>query len=174
MTGLNPLLEQTRHCPRCGAPPEVRLPRSLHCPSCGLRAYFNPKPVACVVARDAAGGVVLVRRAHDPGAGRWSMPGGFVDLGESVEDAARREAVEELEIDLELGPVVGVYSRPDDPVILIVFAARTDQSPQTTPEAIEVRAFAPQELPWDELAFWSTEVALRDFTARPGVSTETG
>ena len=165
MTGLNPLLEQTRHCPRCGAAPEVRLPRSLHCPSCGLRAYFNPKPVACVVARDAAGGVVLIRRAHDPGAGRWSMPGGFVDLGESVEEAARREAKEELEIDIELTGLVGVYSRPRDRVVLVVYEATLDGEPRPTPEAPEIRAFAPADMPWEELAFWSTAEALRDFTA---------
>jgi ADP-ribose pyrophosphatase YjhB (NUDIX family) len=162
LTGLNPLLEQTRHCPRCGAAPEVRLPRSLHCPSCGLRAYFNPKPVACVIARDAAGGVVLVRRAHEPGAGRWSMPGGFVDLGESVEDAARREVREELEADVELGGLVGVYSSGEDRVVVIVYAARLDGEPRTTDEVTEVRAFAPDDLPWAELAFTSDELALRD------------
>ncbi len=162
MTALNPLLEQTRHCPRCGAPPEVRLPRSLHCPSCGLRAYFNPKPVACVVARDATGGVVLIRRAHDPGAGRWSMPGGFVDLGESVEDAARREVREELEADVELGGLVGVYSSAEDRVVVIVYAARLEGEPRTTDEVTEVRAFAPDGVPWGELAFTSDALALRD------------
>ncbi len=171
---LNPALAQSRFCPRCASEAVIDHPRSLRCPACGYGAYYNPKPVAAAIPVDPDGRIVLLRRGFDPGAGLWTFPGGFVDLGESVEDAARREAIEELEIDLELGPVVGVYSRPDDPVILIVFAARTDQSPQTTPEATEVRAFAPQELPWDELAFWSTEVALRDFTARPGVSTETG
>jgi ADP-ribose pyrophosphatase YjhB (NUDIX family) len=174
MESLNPALEGVSFCPRCGRHADVAFPRSISCPSCGYGAYYNPKPVACTIPITDGGSVILLRRGFDPGAGLWTFPGGFVDLGESVEDAARREAVEELEIDLELGPVVGVYSRPDDPVILIVFAARTDQSPHTTPEATEVRAFAPQELPWEELAFWSTEVALRDFTGRSGVSTETG
>lgn len=159
---LNPLLEQTRHCPRCGAAPEVELPRSLHCPACGLRAYFNPKPVACVIARDAAGAVVLVRRAFDPGKGRWSMPGGFVDLGESVEEAARREVREELEVDADVGGLVGVYSSGADRVVVIVYAATLRGEPRTTDEVTEVRAFPPDALPWDELAFRSDELALRD------------
>jgi hypothetical protein len=60
-----------------------------------------------------------------------------------------------------------VYSRPEDRVVLIVYAATTTQAPRTTDEAPEVRAFAPPELPWDGLAFWSTERALRDFLSAP-------
>ena len=108
------------------------------------------------------GRIILLRRGFDPGKGLWTFPGGFVDLGESVEDAAVREAMEELEIDIELGPLVGVYSRADERVVLVVYRATTTQTPRTTDEATEVRAFAPDELPWDELAFWSTELALKD------------
>ena len=95
-------------------------------------------------------------------AGKWTFPGGFVDLGESVDMAARREAREELEIEIELGGLVGVYSRADDRIVLVVFAARALGTPRTTEEATEVRAYAPDEIPWDELAFWSTGQALRD------------
>ena len=87
--------------------------------------------------------------------------------GESVEDAARREVGEELRVGVELGPLVGVYSRADDRVVLVVYRGRPLGQPRTTPEAVEVRAFAPAELPWDELAFWSTERALRDALAAP-------
>jgi ADP-ribose pyrophosphatase YjhB (NUDIX family) len=77
--------------------------------------------------------------------------------------AARREAREELEVDVELRELVGVYSRPEDRVVLVVYAARiTAGDPRPTAEAPEVRAFAANEIPWDELAFWSTEQALRD------------
>ena len=162
MSSLNPALEDVRHCPRCGAPAEVRFPRSLHCRACGYTAFYNPKPVACAIAFDARGHVILHRRAYEPGAGRWSMPGGFVDLGESVEDAARRELREELELEVELTGLVGVYSRGDDRVVLIVYAARALGDPQRTAEAPEVRAFAPDEIPWDELAFWSDARALED------------
>ena len=106
--------------------------------------------------------MILLRRGFDPARGRWTFPGGFVDLGESVEDAARRETDEELGMAIELGRLVGVYSRAEDRVVLIVFLARALGPPQTTPEATEVRAFARAEIPWDELAFWSTEQALHD------------
>jgi len=162
---LNPALEEARFCPRCAAEATVAFPRSLTCPSCGYGAYYNPKPVACTIPVDEQGRLWLLRRAFDPGRGRWTFPGGFVDLGESVEEAARRETREELEIDAELGALVGVYSRREDRVVLVVYRARALGEARTTEEATEVRAFAPEELPWDELAFWSTEAALRDLLA---------
>jgi ADP-ribose pyrophosphatase YjhB (NUDIX family) len=134
----------------------------MSCESCGYRAFYNPSPVAAAIPRDDDGRIVLLRRAFEPGAGRWTFPGGFVDLGESVEAAARREAREELCLDLELEGLVGVYSRAEDRIVLVVFAARSHGVPRETEEAVEVRAFAPDELPWDELAFWSTARALRD------------
>jgi len=160
---LNPALEQARLCPRCGAPAVIDFPRSLACPACGYRAYSNPKPVACVIPTDDDGRVWLLRRAFAPGAELWTFPGGFVELGESVEDAARRELDEEMRIEAELGGLVGVYSAPDDPVMLVVYSGRALGRPQTTPEALEVRAFAPDGIPWQALAFWSTGLALRDF-----------
>jgi ADP-ribose pyrophosphatase YjhB (NUDIX family) len=159
---LNPALAQARFCPRCGQSAEIAFPRSLTCPHCGYAAYYNPKPVAGVIVMDGAGRVVLMRRGFEPGQGLWCFPGGFVELGEAVEDAARRETEEELMIGVELGRLVGVYSRPQDRVILVAFLARALGRPRTTEEAIEVRAFATTELPWDELAFWSTGQALRD------------
>jgi ADP-ribose pyrophosphatase YjhB (NUDIX family) len=164
-SSLNPALAEARFCPRCGEPAEVTFPRRIACGHCGYAAYYNPKPVAAAIPVDPEGRVILLRRGFDPGQGLWTFPGGFVDLGESVEDAARRETDEELGIAIELGPLVGVYSRAEDRVVLIVFRAAAIGTPRTTPEAPEVRAFAPSEIPWHELAFWSTELALRDAVA---------
>ena len=97
-----------------------------------------------------------------PAQGRWTFPGGFVDLGESVEDAAHRETNEELRIPIELGPLVGVYSRAEDRVVLIVFLARALGRPQTTPEATEVRSFAEAEVPWMSSRSGLPITALRD------------
>jgi ADP-ribose pyrophosphatase YjhB (NUDIX family) len=159
---LNPALAEARFCPRCGQTAEVEFPRRIVCPHCGYAAYYNPKPVAAAIPVDEQGRVILLRRGFDPARGLWTFPGGFVDLGESVEQAARRETEEELRIEIELGPLVGVYSRAEDRVVLIVYRARALGAPQTTDEAIEVAAFSPGEIPWGELAFWSTEQALRD------------
>lgn len=159
---LNPALAEARFCPRCGQPAEVDFPRRITCSRCGYAAYYNPKPVAGAIPLDAAGRVILLRRGFEPGRGLWTFPGGFIDLGESVEEAVHREADEELCLPIELGPLVGVYSRAQERVVLIVFRALALGEPRTTPEAVEVRAFAPTELPWRELAFWSTDRALRD------------
>lgn len=159
---LNPALAEARFCPRCGQPAEVTFPRRIVCSHCGYAAYFNPKPVAAAIPVDGRGRVILLRRGFDPGRGLWTFPGGFVDLGESVEEAARRETEEELRLAVELGPLVGVYSRADERVVLIVYRAIAVGEPRTTAEAVEVRSFAHHEIPWAELAFWSTEMALRD------------
>jgi ADP-ribose pyrophosphatase YjhB (NUDIX family) len=159
---LNPALEDAGFCPRCGATATVHFPRSLHCESCGYAAFFNPKPVGCALARDGDGRVWLARRGFEPGRGRWSMPGGFVDLGETVEAAIAREIEEELAVGAEIGALVGVYSRADSGVLVIVFQASLEGAPRTTDEATEVRAFAPDEVPWDELAFPTDAAALRD------------
>jgi ADP-ribose pyrophosphatase YjhB (NUDIX family) len=164
---LNPALEDVRYCPRCAAEAEIAYPRSIHCPTCGYGAYFNPKPVACAIPVTETGKVVLMRRGFQPQRGRWSMPGGFVDLGETVEDAARREVHEEIAIQIELHQLVGVYSRAEDRTVVVVYAAAALGTPEITEEALEVRAFAPTDIPWQELAFWSDGRALRDYLAGP-------
>jgi ADP-ribose pyrophosphatase YjhB (NUDIX family) len=160
---LNPALQEAKFCPRCGQPADVAYPRSITCPHCGYGAYYNPKPVAAAIPVTPDKKIVLLRRGFDPGKGLWTFPGGFVDLGETVEEAARREAREEIQVSVELGALVGVYSRGEERVVLIVYAATTTETPQTTDEAVEVRGFAPDEIPWEELAFWSTTNALKDF-----------
>jgi ADP-ribose pyrophosphatase YjhB (NUDIX family) len=170
---LNPALEEARFCPRCGSPAQIDFPRSLDCPSCGYGLYFNPKPVACAIPATADGAIVLMRRALEPGRGCWTMPGGFVDLGESTEQAAARECREEIATDVEIGALVGVYSREGDRIVVVVYAARTLGEPAAADEALEVRAFAPVDIPWSELAFWSDERALRAYlstTAAPACS----
>jgi 8-oxo-dGTP diphosphatase len=160
---LNPSLEEAKYCPRCGQPAQVDYPRSINCSHCGYSAYYNPKPVAAAIPLTTDDRIILLKRGFDPGKDLWTFPGGFVDLGESVEQAAQREAQEELEIDITITGLVGVYSRPSERVILIVFAATTAQTPQTTPEAIQVQTFTADEIPWQDLAFWSTTSALEDF-----------
>ena len=163
---LNPALQDAKYCPRCGEAAEVAYPRSITCPHCGYGAYYNPKPVAAAIPVTADEHIVLLRRGFDPGKDLWTFPGGFVDLGETVEEAAQRETREEIRADVELTDLVGVYSRATERIVLIVFAASIRVEPQTTAEALQVQAFAPDEIPWEELAFWSTTNALKDFLAR--------
>jgi ADP-ribose pyrophosphatase YjhB (NUDIX family) len=79
-----------------------------------------------------------------------------------VEAAVARELQEELCVEAEVGALVGVYSRADERVVVIVFEAALNGIPRPTPEATEVRAFAPDQVPWEELAFWTDSAALRD------------
>jgi ADP-ribose pyrophosphatase YjhB (NUDIX family) len=160
---LNPALEDARFCPRCGSPAEVSFPRSIRCAACGYGAFFNPKPVACAIPASADGSFYLMRRGFEPSRGLWTMPGGFVDLGESVEEAAIRETKEEIGVEIEISGLVGVYSRSTDRIVVVVYAARADGTPTRTEEALEVGAFGPTTIPWEQLAFWSDGRALRDY-----------
>ena len=159
---LNPALEDVSYCPRCGKQATIAFPRSLTCESCGYGAFYNPKPVACAITKHEQG-IILARRGFQPNRGKWSMPGGFVELGESVEDAAIRETKEEIGLDIELRRLVGVYSRSTDRIVVVVYAAWAEGTPNRTEEALEVQAFQPTTIPWDELAFWSDGRALRDY-----------
>jgi ADP-ribose pyrophosphatase YjhB (NUDIX family) len=164
---LNPALEDAGYCPRCGAgSARVDFPRSLRCQACGYAVFFNPKPVGCALGREPDGRVWLARRGFEPQRGRWSMPGGFVDLGETVQEAIVRELDEEIGVRAEVDGLVGVYSKADDRVVVIVFEARLHGTPRTSEEALEVRAVAPADIPWDDLAFWNDAAALRDLLAR--------
>jgi ADP-ribose pyrophosphatase YjhB (NUDIX family) len=160
---LNPALEDAKYCPRCGSAAEVSFPRSIRCASCGYGAFYNPKPVACAIPATDDGELYLMRRGFEPSRGLWTMPGGYVDLGESVEDAAIRETKEEIGVDIEITGLVGVYSRSTDRIVVVVYAARAQGTPTRTEEALEVRAFEATTIPWDHLAFWSDGRALRDY-----------
>jgi ADP-ribose pyrophosphatase YjhB (NUDIX family) len=160
---LNPALEDVHFCPRCGKAPTIDPPRSILCGHCGYGAFYNPKPVAVVIPVTSEGEIILMRRGFEPRRGHWSLPSGFVDLGESVETAAVREVREELDLRVEIRGLVGVYSRAEENTVVVVYAAAAKGIPSTSEEALEVRAFAPIEIPWQDLAFWSETSALRDY-----------
>ncbi|WP_028062171.1 NUDIX domain-containing protein [Solirubrobacter soli] len=160
---LNPALEDIHFCPRCGKTPTVNAPRSITCAHCGYGAFYNPKPVAVVIPVTETQEIILMRRGFEPQRGHWSLPSGFVDLGETVETAAVREVKEELDLRVEITGLVGVYSRAEDRTVVVVYAAAAKGIPSTSEEALEVRAFAPIDIPWQDLAFWSEERALVDY-----------
>jgi ADP-ribose pyrophosphatase YjhB (NUDIX family) len=165
---LNPALEDIRHCPRCGQEPQIDYPRSLTCTNCGYGAFYNPKPVAAVIPIDPHGNIILMRRGFEPRRGHWSLPGGFVDLGETIETAAVREVMEELHLRVQITQLVGVYSRADERTLVVVYAATAEGTPSRTEEALEVQAFAPIDIPWQDLAFWSEHEALNDLLSGAG------
>ncbi len=133
-------------CPRCGSRIEPTAHDPPRCANCGLVQWRDPKLAAGVlVAR--AGRVLLVRRNHEPGLGLWSFPSGFVDRGEVVEEAAAREALEEAGVDVEVVRLIGVFSERGQPVVFVMYEARTSDTPVPGPEALAVDFFAPDDLP---------------------------
>ena len=143
------------HCQRCGHTTEMReIEGHLRpvCAACGAVTYLDPK-VAVAVIVERGGRVLLGRRgARTREPGKWSFPAGFVERGEAVEDAAAREIAEEVGLDITVGPVLGVWSEPGEPVVLIVYPALTARGEAVAADDLtEIGWFTPDALP--ELAF---------------------
>lgn len=159
-------------CSRCGAelalgpvPDEDR--DRLACPACGHVAYVNPRLVVTAIPVTPAGEAVLLRRGIEPGYGSWAQPGGFLEVDETVTEAAIRETLEETGLIVEPGEIVGLYSRLEAAVVVLVFEARiVGGRARTSPEAMAIEAFPPERIPWAGLAFKTTYWALRDWVAR--------
>jgi len=112
----------------------------------------------------------LVQRAIHPSYGKWVFPGGYVDRGEILEAAAIREVQEESGLVVRLTRLLGVYSFPGNPVIVVAYTGEvTGGSLKIDDESLAVRTFPPAEIPWDQLAFPSTVQVLKDYLGHPGV-----
>ena len=151
------------HCGRCGARLVPYEPEPAHgrCLACGNLEFNNPIPVAGIlVVRE--GKVLLTRRAIQPRRGYWAFPGGFVERGETIEDAALRETREEVGLEARITGIVGSpYSMVEAGHVVIAFRGEADGMPAAGDEVSEVAWFAPEDIPWSEIAFHTTSDALR-------------
>jgi 8-oxo-dGTP diphosphatase len=160
-----------RFCPRCGGALERRLlkstePERLVCAACGFVFYLDPKIAVGTIIRTDADRLVLVRRAIEPGYGKWVFPGGYVDRGEPLTHAALREAREECGLDVRIDGLVNIYSYPGrTPVIVVYAATAVGGTLCADDECLETAEFASGIIPWHDLAFRSTEDGLRDYLA---------
>ena len=160
------------HCSQCGAPLRLgMLPgedrERLACDACGYVAYVNPRLVVSCLPITDSGEVVLLRRGIEPARGMWAQPGGFLEVDETVEAGAIRETLEETGLLVEPGSIIGLYTRPEAAIVVIAFEARIVGGAATpTAEALEVRPFRPDAIPWPEIAFRTSEWALRDWIRR--------
>lgn len=157
-----------RFCPKCGGNLDKRTikasePLRLVCQACSFIFYQDPKVVAGTLFT-LYGGIVLLRRGVEPALGKWVFPGGYVDRGESVRDAAIRETKEECQLDVELGPLLNVYSYPRSPNVIVVYTAEVIGGMlSAADESTDADVFSPKQLPWHDLAFDSTRDALNDY-----------
>jgi NAD+ diphosphatase len=169
------LTDSYTHCPLCGSPDYAREPHGhRHCCACGHRDFNNPVVAVAALIADASGRLLLIRRARNPGAGLLAMPGGFVDDGESLEQAIQREIVEEIGLVLtEVGylcshPNPYTYRELTRPVCDVFFRARVE-SFDVILQRDEVSDWvlrAPAEIDPRELAFDSMRHALAVFQAQ--------
>ena len=133
------------------------------CGECGFVFYLGPKLVAGAIF-ELDGNIVLIQRAIEPGYGKWTFPGGFVERGERAEAAAEREVLEETGLEIEVREIVGLYTYEGEVPAIAVFAAGfTAGEPAPLDETMDVRSFPRDGLPWAEMAFPSTEHALKDY-----------
>ncbi len=157
-----------KHCPRCGALVEYRIPADdtrprAVCPSCGAVHYENPLNVVGTVPvwNDQ---VLLCRRAIEPRYGLWTLPAGFMELGETLEEGALRETVEEAGAHIELLELFTVLSVvPVGQVHLFWRARMLDTSLDPGTETLEARLFREHEVPWEEIAFRTVRETLRHY-----------
>ncbi len=158
------------YCSACSArlthrvPPGDSLTRGV-CDACGVIHYRNPRLVvgAVVVWEDR---ILLCRRAIEPRHGKWTLPAGFMENGESVAAAATRETLEEACARIELGPMFSHFSVPQINQVHVFYRAKLldlDFSPGV--ESLEVALFAEADIPWNELAFRTVKLTLRHFFA---------
>ena len=162
------------HCPRCAAPgPGEAGGNPFRCERCGLVLFFNAAAAVAVFITDPAGRVLYIRRSKDPGKDRLGMPGGFVDPGESAEEALRREVREE--VGLEIGPLTYLGSWPNrypyrDVVYITLdvfyIAPGIDPASARPLDAVQrVEWLDPVRVEPADIAFDSMRAALRQYLA---------
>lgn len=139
------------------------------CGDCGFIDYVNPKIVAGAVVTKGDK-ILLCKRAIEPRLGFWTLPAGFMEEGESVEEAAKREAREEAEATIRIERVLAIYSVPRISQVQIMFKATLESDIAPGPESTEVGLYDWKEIPWRELAFPTVVWALTHYSEIKGRS----
>lgn len=164
---MNPALN---FCSACGAavsmqiPAGDSLPRHV-CTTCGAIHYRNPRLVVGSLP-EWGERILLCRRAIEPAYGKWTLPAGFMENGETVAAAAVRETTEEAQARIELGAMFSLISVPHIDQVHVIYHARLlDLDFAAGMETLELRLFSENEIPWDEIAFRTIHLTLRHYFA---------
>lgn len=159
-----------KFCSACGATVSIQIPagdsRPRHvCSVCGAIHYCNPRLVVGSLP-EWDGKILLCRRAIAPAYGKWTLPAGFMENGESVAAAALRETTEEALARIELGAMFSLISVPHINQVHVIYRARLlDLDFAAGAETLELQLFGEDEIPWDEIAFRTIYRTLRHYFA---------
>ena len=163
-----PRFHTMKFCSNCGAQVQLRVPAGDHlpryvCEACGTIHYQNPRlVVGCVPAHD--GRILLCRRAIEPRRGYWTVPAGFMENGETLQQAAARESQEEALAEVKIGSLLAVVHVLHAQQVHVFFRAILPAAQfGAGEESLEVALLAAADIPWADIAFPSTEFALRRY-----------
>jgi ADP-ribose pyrophosphatase YjhB (NUDIX family) len=155
------------YCSSCGGPVSLKIPENDNherwvCHDCGVIHYQNPLiVVGCVAERN--GKVLLCKRAIEPRYGYWTVPAGFMELGETIAGGAARETLEEACATVELGHLFASVDVVGAGQVHLFFTGKLVGDYGIGDESLEVALFAEDEIPWDDIAFQSGKFALQKF-----------
>lgn len=159
-----------KFCQYCGTKTEQKIPKGddhirAVCTHCKAIHYQNPKIITGVIIENQ-GQILLAKRAINPRYGTWTIPAGFMELGETTQAGAARECFEETEAKLKNITLFGVYNIIDSSQVYTIFRAQlTDQHFAPTIESLEVKLFDPEDIPWKNISFPCVTTALKRFVA---------
>lgn len=160
-----------KFCSTCGSAEVVRrVPEGDHrerfvCGGCGAIHYKNPL-IVCGVIPVFGDKVMLCRRGIEPRFGQWTLPAGFMENNETVDEGAQRELLEESLATVTLGPLLTVLSVPYiSQVHMMYVGTMTEPKFGVTPESTEIALFDEADIPWKELAFRTVSTSLEHFFA---------
>ncbi len=159
-----------KFCPNCGKPIEPEDKKMIECRSCGFTFYFSPASTNALILVNKKGEVLLTKRKFEPQKGYWDLPGGFVGLGETVEQSLRREIREELDIAIEdftyFGSYTSIYPYKgiDYQTLCHTYVANYQGDKITVGDDVDEHRFFPKEkIPFDKLSFKDIKESLTDF-----------
>ena len=163
-----PSRQTTMFCIKCGSKTNnVRLNgESIFrdvCSSCNYIHYVNPKIIVGALPFKN-NRILLCKRDIHPGFGKWTLPSGFMEMGESLEQGAKREALEEANLEISIKMLYGTYSIPEIGQVLFIYIAKIlNDDFKAADETSEVRLFDIDTIPWDQIAFPSVQYFLNKY-----------
>jgi ADP-ribose pyrophosphatase YjhB (NUDIX family) len=166
-----PLGTNPNYCPQCAAELRIEIPSGDNmlryvCSACATVLYENPKlVVGCVT--EHAGRILLCKRAIEPRLGYWTVPAGFMEFGETLQQAAARETLEEACATVTLGSLLAIVDVPEASQVHVFFRGTLDDGNYGAgDESLETALYLPEDIPWDDIAFRSGQIALKQYLAQ--------